>query len=552
MSSKVLCYVLPLLISAAHAQPSVSIDLDGVSISSSSTAPADVSRNSGANTVNAAPGYLYEFNPTIRGTGLLGIITIPSATPLGDVLNTFVPGQYRVVKGAMRNPPGTRPCQVFFNSVGGTFSGLTINLTLDLDVLSSGVGQAAIRNITKPSGLGLSVVSGGGVITTWNPPAPVLTEWHFDTGLESVRESGLFPTSGPSKLAYLDDARFGPILGGPGSETQQPSPPTPHGVTQAQSQIATLSSFGLELVNGVDASVMRVSPPRNAQAPNDRTKSRGLGLALWPNTRDFWPDDKLSQWTIVWDMFIPQSSWVAEYPVALIESNHNNDASADMFIRQVNGAASIGFAVQPGQYVEAPAITPGRWMRLAFVSDGYRLAEGRIFVDGTFIGTTKGDWVYNSTKSTDPRYGDVSTTQQQGTSVPAATWNAWGQFPSPWAIAPTQSNAAPMASTLCLFSDLGGRGESFYLMNMMFTDEAMSDAAIANLGGVDPFGIVLKQTPALCIADFNSDGGVDGSDVEAFFIAWAAAEVLADVNQDGGVDGSDIETFFDAWQTGAC
>jgi hypothetical protein len=55
-----------------------------------------------------------------------------------------------------------------------------------------------------------------------------------------------------------------------------------------------------------------------------------------------------------------------------------------------------------------------------------------------------------------------------------------------------------------------------------------------------------------CAADFNADGGVDGSDVEAFFAAWAAGDHMADVNQDGGVDGSDVEGFFNAWGAGGC
>lgn len=58
--------------------------------------------------------------------------------------------------------------------------------------------------------------------------------------------------------------------------------------------------------------------------------------------------------------------------------------------------------------------------------------------------------------------------------------------------------------------------------------------------------------PTPCPADFNQDGGVDGSDVEAFFVAWTAAEPEADVNIDGGVDGADVETFFTAWSAGGC
>ncbi|MBX3382600.1 MAG: hypothetical protein KF864_03725 [Phycisphaeraceae bacterium] len=55
-----------------------------------------------------------------------------------------------------------------------------------------------------------------------------------------------------------------------------------------------------------------------------------------------------------------------------------------------------------------------------------------------------------------------------------------------------------------------------------------------------------------CVGDFNQDGGIDGADVEAFFLAWEDSEPAADVNQDGGVDGADVEFFFNAWESGDC
>jgi hypothetical protein len=57
---------------------------------------------------------------------------------------------------------------------------------------------------------------------------------------------------------------------------------------------------------------------------------------------------------------------------------------------------------------------------------------------------------------------------------------------------------------------------------------------------------------ATCPADFNQDGGIDGTDVEAFFAAWEAGLDTADVNTDGGIDGSDVEFFFAAWEAGGC
>jgi hypothetical protein len=73
---------------------------------------------------------------------------------------------------------------------------------------------------------------------------------------------------------------------------------------------------------------------------------------------------------------------------------------------------------------------------------------------------------------------------------------------------------------------------------------AVSDLAIKGTIGSNPCPV--------CAADFNNDGGVDGSDIEAFFTAWAAGDNCGDTNLDGGIDGSDIETFFTTWQSGGC
>jgi hypothetical protein len=57
---------------------------------------------------------------------------------------------------------------------------------------------------------------------------------------------------------------------------------------------------------------------------------------------------------------------------------------------------------------------------------------------------------------------------------------------------------------------------------------------------------------ATCFADFNNDGGIDGNDIESYFVAWESGGGSADVNQDGGVDGADVEVFFAAWEAGGC
>lgn len=546
--------VLGLLLAAGSAvtvtvsaQPSVSIDFAGASIPSSSTNPADVVRTS-TGTISDAPGYQFAFNPIVRGTGFLGAILIPNPIPLGDVLNIFIPGQQRILYGAMRNPPATSPVQLDREVVSGTFSGFDINLTFLQTIRADHKGEAGIRNIQKPFGLGIAVDSGGATFTTWTPPAPRQSEWHFDGDLMSVKESGLAPAAGPGQIRYLDDSRFGPILGGPGELTSYPSPPTPQNVTQAQSSFGTTTSFGIPGPGGEEDTVYKTSPPRNLSDPTNPAKSRGIGLALWPNTRDYWPEDRNGQWTMIWDLYIPASSWTSTNVAPLIEDNHNNDGEADSFIRNVAGQAKFGYQIDQGPELTVAQIQPGQWFRLALSSDGYRSKQGRVFVNGVYVGTTGGDWVYASTKSTDPRYGDVSSTNPQGTTVPAGTWTSWGRFPSPWAQSPT-SAMAPMASTICLFADLMGRGESVYIANFLYSDEAMSDAQITALGGPSARGIAYLKTPA-CVVDLNMDGLVDFADYLEFLNLYDAQDPRVDFNMDGLVDFGDYLEFLNLFDAG--
>ncbi len=65
-------------------------------------------------------------------------------------------------------------------------------------------------------------------------------------------------------------------------------------------------------------------------------------------------------------------------------------------------------------------------------------------------------------------------------------------------------------------------------------------------------GTLIKLVPPSCPADFNGDGGVDGGDIEAFYLAWEPADPSADVNHDGGIDGADVAFFFIVWEAGGC
>lgn len=83
------------------------------------------------------------------------------------------------------------------------------------------------------------------------------------------------------------------------------------------------------------------------------------------------------------------------------------------------------------------------------------------------------------------------------------------------------------------------------------TTDRNGEARVA--GGAPDIGAYERAAgDAYCPADFNQDGGVDGTDVQAFFTAWEVSDLSADTNQDGGVDGSDVEAFFTPWEQGGC
>jgi hypothetical protein len=53
-----------------------------------------------------------------------------------------------------------------------------------------------------------------------------------------------------------------------------------------------------------------------------------------------------------------------------------------------------------------------------------------------------------------------------------------------------------------------------------------------------------------CPGDHNRDGGIDGSDITAFFADWQVGDAAADLDRNGGVDGGDIVFFFARWEGG--
>jgi len=108
------------------------------------------------------------------------------------------------------------------------------------------------------------------------------------------------------------------------------------------------------------------------------------------------------------------------------------------------------------------------------------------------------------------------------------------------------SGATTPTMNITSISELGG---NFRCLVMSACGSVTSNAATLTI--LDPSDPACTSCSP-CAADYNSDGGVDGSDVDTFFIDWVQAATCADVNQDGGVDGSDVDTFFTTWVAGGC
>jgi len=84
-------------------------------------------------------------------------------------------------------------------------------------------------------------------------------------------------------------------------------------------------------------------------------------------------------------------------------------------------------------------------------------------------------------------------------------------------------------------------------MRLRFVARDLGTGSIVEAGVDD---VLVEVFGCARSGDFNQDGGVDGRDVEAFFLAWEAGEPDADFDENGGVDGGDIEEFFLAWERG--
>ncbi|MCX5689807.1 MAG: hypothetical protein NTV94_08510, partial [Planctomycetota bacterium] len=90
--------------------------------------------------------------------------------------------------------------------------------------------------------------------------------------------------------------------------------------------------------------------------------------------------------------------------------------------------------------------------------------------------------------------------------------------------------------------------DTLFVLSLDCTNGGNYDCLICDTCGCFPSNPALIEVDP--VGDYNLDGGVDGADIDAFFLDWEAGESRADVNADGGVDGADVSAFFFSWERG--
>ncbi len=544
--------VLMGLAGAALGQNSATINTQGMELRCQLFGPCfpNQTRNSSANPSPAGPaqfvlpslGYSYDIQGTVTTTGLMGSI-IPTGSTVQQMLDTLQAGQSNLTSGFVRNPEGTLPANIYIQRYEGTLAGLQLGITLKVRANSAGHAFFEITDIQIPLGAlagTLRLDSGSTVnVSRWTPSTPTPSEWHFNGSFEA--------TEGPGQIRYLDDPAFGTILGGIDNENT-PNPSAPHNITMQQSAFGTTTSFGIPGPGGAEDVVYKTSPARNLGNP-DPDLRRGIGLIVYPATKPTYPGDIVGQWTAIWDVYIPAAAFAAEYPLCLLEDSDNNDSAGDLLIRRSGGVTSIGYGVDPSQFIAAPQIVADTWLRIAVANDHPRAAGAKVYVNGAYVGETAPDWLYNFCDPTAPTFGDA-------TPIAPAAWSAWGAFPNPWAFS---GGGTPISSTFSMFADLeGGRSESVFLANFLFMDRTMNASEISALGSPDARGILFFDGPQCswqsggCAADFDGDDDFDSDDVLAFFASWDSGDECADADADGDADSDDVVLFFNAWDNGGC
>ena len=160
--------------------------------------------------------------------------------------------------------------------------------------------------------------------------------------------------------------------------------------------------------------------------------------------------------------------------------------------------------------------------------------------------------ILSQPQALDANFGSTLTlfARVQGQASITAQWFLNGQ-----PISDGEGGASPGGGTVSatVGSSADGTAATLTIANAQPGDSGDFTVVFTNAcGSVTSIAATLTVNAPPCLADYNQDGGVDGADVDAFFVDWVTGDSRADVNQDGGVDGSDVDAFFEIWTKGGC
>lgn len=162
------CLAIAAITCTGHAAESVTIDIGGLRIQNNLAQ----SRNSGAQTINAAQRYASHISSNTTASGSGGILQVryPTPTPLSTIFNDLSPGVDPLAPQSTVNPPGTLPLTFAPQVINqtSTISGIsvTFGMTVSTGISAGGVCSFSFSNVVvSPSILvGSLVINQGSVI----------------------------------------------------------------------------------------------------------------------------------------------------------------------------------------------------------------------------------------------------------------------------------------------------------------------------------------------------------------------------------------------------
>ena len=154
----------------ALAAETVSIPINGVRIQNNLAQ----SRNSGAQTINAAYRYSMRFSSdtTATGSGVVLGSLYPTATPLSEIMADLAPGTDPLAPQSATNPTGTLPASLPTQAIDQTTTlagiGVTFRMTINAGADAAGVCSFSLSNVViSPAALvGSLTINQGSIIVS--------------------------------------------------------------------------------------------------------------------------------------------------------------------------------------------------------------------------------------------------------------------------------------------------------------------------------------------------------------------------------------------------